>query len=67
MDIDLDPVDRITAGAVGDPGDRVFYLQGRKADQLVTILVEKQQVQLLAASVIEILARTGKEIGRAHV
>jgi uncharacterized repeat protein (TIGR03847 family) len=30
----------------------------------VTILVEKQQVQLLAASVVEILARVGKETGQ---
>ena len=61
--IDLDPVDRITAGAVGEPGDRVFYLQGRKGDHLVTILLEKQQVQLLAASIVEILSRVGKETG----
>jgi uncharacterized repeat protein (TIGR03847 family) len=64
MLIELDPVDRITAGAVGSPGERVFYLQGRRADQLVTLLVEKQQVQLLAASVVEILARVGKETGQ---
>lgn len=63
MLIELDPVERITAGAVGPPGQRVFYLQGRKGDQLVTLLVEKQQVQLLAASVVEILARVGKETG----
>ena len=61
--IELDPVDRITAGAVGEPGDRVFYLQGRRSDLLVTILVEKQQVELLAASLVEILARAGKEVG----
>jgi uncharacterized repeat protein (TIGR03847 family) len=64
MLIELDPVERITAGAVGPPGQRVFYLQGRKGDQLVTLLVEKQQVQLLAASVVEILARVGKETGQ---
>jgi uncharacterized repeat protein (TIGR03847 family) len=63
MLIELNPVERITAGAVGPPGQRVFYLQGRKGDQLVTLLVEKQQVQLLAASVVEILARVGKETG----
>ena len=62
--IELDPVDRITTGAVGPPGERVFYLQGRRSDLLVTILVEKQQVELLAASLVEILARTGKEIGQ---
>jgi uncharacterized repeat protein (TIGR03847 family) len=61
---ELDPVDRITAGAVGEPGSRTFYLQARKDDEVVTILVEKQQVQLLAASVVEILARVGKETGQ---
>jgi uncharacterized repeat protein (TIGR03847 family) len=62
--IELDPVDRITADAVGPPGQRVFYLQGRKGDHLVTVLVEKQQVQLLAASVVEILSRLSKETGQ---
>jgi len=61
MVIELDPVDRITAGAVGEPGARTFFLQGRKGSQLVTLLVEKQQVQLLAASVVEILARVAGE------
>ena len=61
--IELDPVDRITAGAVGEPGQRVFYLQGRQSERLVTILVEKQQVELLSASLVEILARSGKETG----
>ena len=61
--IELDPVDRITAGAVGEPGQRVFYLQGRKGDQLLTVLVEKEQVELLSSSLVEVLARTGKETG----
>jgi uncharacterized repeat protein (TIGR03847 family) len=64
MLIELDPVDRITADAVGPPGGRTFYLQGSKGEDVVTILVEKQQVQLLAASVVEILARVGKETGQ---
>jgi uncharacterized repeat protein (TIGR03847 family) len=62
--IELDPVDRITADAVGPPGERTFFLQARKDDHVVTILVEKQQVQLLAASVVEILARLGVETGQ---
>jgi uncharacterized repeat protein (TIGR03847 family) len=62
--IELDPVERITADAVGPPGERTFYIQGRRQDRLVTILVEKQQVQLLAASVVEILSRVGKETGQ---
>ena len=62
--IELDPVDRITAGAVGEPGERTFFLQGRQSERLVTILVEKQQVELLSASLVEILARSGKETGQ---
>lgn len=62
--IELDPVDRITAGAVGEPGERTFFLQGRQSERLVTIIVEKQQVELLSASLVEILARSGKETGQ---
>jgi uncharacterized repeat protein (TIGR03847 family) len=57
--VDLGPVDRITADAVGEPGDRTFYIQARAGDELVTVIVEKQQVQLLAASVLELLEETG--------
>ena len=61
--MELDPVDRITAGAIGDPGQRAFYLQARKGLDLVTVLVEKQQVELLSASILEILSRVGLETG----
>jgi uncharacterized repeat protein (TIGR03847 family) len=62
--IELDPVDRITADAVGEPGSRAFYIQARQDSRVITVLVEKQQVQLLAASVVEILSRVGKETGQ---
>jgi uncharacterized repeat protein (TIGR03847 family) len=61
--VELDPVDRITADAIGEPGHRTFYLQARRGPQLVTVLVEKQQVELLAASILEILSRVGLETG----
>jgi uncharacterized repeat protein (TIGR03847 family) len=53
--VDLGQVDRITADAVGEPGSRTFYIQARAAGQLVTVVVEKEQVQLLASSVLELL------------
>lgn len=53
--MDLGPVDRITADAVGEPGSRTFYIQARAGAEMVTVIVEKQQVQLLAASVLELL------------
>lgn len=54
-EIDLNPVSHITTGAIGPPGKRVFYLQARKGDELVTLIVEKQQVQSLAVGVEEFL------------
>jgi len=59
--MDLDRVDRITADAIGEPGARIFYLQARRGEDLVTVLVEKEQVQLLAASVLDLLATIGLE------
>lgn len=61
--MDLDRVDRITADAIGEPGARTFYLQARRGNDLVTVLVEKEQVQLLAASVLDLLATIGLETG----
>ena len=49
-------VDRITADAIGEPGMRTFFLQARAGSELVTVIVEKQQVELLANSVLELLA-----------
>jgi uncharacterized repeat protein (TIGR03847 family) len=56
---ELDPVDRVTAAAVGEPGQRSFYLQARKGDVLVSMLLEKQQVALLSAHIEELLDRVG--------
>jgi uncharacterized repeat protein (TIGR03847 family) len=61
--MDLGPVDRITADAIGEPGARTFYLQARGDDELVTVIVEKQQVQLLAASILELLSDVTLETG----
>ncbi|HEY8117478.1 MAG TPA: DUF3090 family protein [Actinomycetota bacterium] len=61
--MDLERVDRITAGAVGEPGERTFFLQAREGDRSITILVEKEQVELLGTSILEILATVGRETG----
>jgi uncharacterized repeat protein (TIGR03847 family) len=55
--IELDPVDALGAGAVGEPGDRAFYLQARAADAQLTVLVEKEQVALLATEAVAFLDR----------
>jgi uncharacterized repeat protein (TIGR03847 family) len=61
--VELEPVDKITAGAVGEPGERTFFVQARIGDRLVTITVEKEQVELLASSILEILATVDEETG----
>ncbi len=53
--LELDPVSQISVDAVGQPGERVFYLQGRKEDQVITLLVEKIQIQTLAIGIEEFL------------
>ncbi len=46
--IDLDDLTSFTAGAVGEPGSRVFYLQARTAAVTVSVKCEKGQVDALA-------------------
>ncbi len=46
---DLVDVDKLTVGAVGEPGRRVFVLQARQASQVVTLKLEKSQTAALAA------------------
>ncbi len=55
FELDLNPVDHITTDAIGQPGKRVFYIQGVKGDQVVTLVVEKIQIQTLALGVEEFL------------
>ena len=52
---DLPSVDACTVGTVGEPGNRVFFVQAWAAATVVTLKVEKQQVQGLAAAMQELL------------
>jgi len=58
---DLNPVTHITAGAIGEPGQRVFYIQARKGSQLVTLLCEKQQVAALALGIEQLLEQLAQK------
>jgi uncharacterized repeat protein (TIGR03847 family) len=65
---ELKPVTSITTGAIGPPGKRVFYLQARKDDELISLIVEKIQVQSLAIGVhrfLEELAKAKPELPAA--
>jgi uncharacterized repeat protein (TIGR03847 family) len=56
-DIELDQIDALAAGAVGEPGQREFYIQARTESTQLTVLVEKEQVALLAAEAVTFLDR----------
>ena len=44
----FDPPDRFVAGTIGQPGNRTFFLQARRAGQVVSVVLEKVQVAVLA-------------------
>src|SRR5699024_6455388 len=46
-----------------EPGDRTFYLQVRQDDQILSVLLEKQQVQILAERIGALLAEVHRRFG----
>jgi uncharacterized repeat protein (TIGR03847 family) len=44
----FDPPDRFVAGTVGRPGQRTFLLQAREGRRIVSVVLEKTQVAVLA-------------------
>ena len=59
--IEFDPVDAIGAGAFGQPGARTFVIQARKGAAMLSVLVEKEQVALLANEAEQFLDRIADE------
>jgi uncharacterized repeat protein (TIGR03847 family) len=53
----LESPDHFTAGAVGLPGQRVFYLQAREKREVVTLKCEKQQVSALGEYMAGLIAK----------
>jgi uncharacterized repeat protein (TIGR03847 family) len=54
-EIDIDPVNHITTDAIGKPGQRVFYLQATKGNEVISLLVEKVQIQTLSVGLEQFL------------
>lgn len=61
IEIEFLPVDHLTTDALGPKGQRVFYLQGTKDDQVVTLITEKFQVQSLAVGVEQFLVEIAEK------
>jgi uncharacterized repeat protein (TIGR03847 family) len=65
--IELDPVDELGTGAVGEPGARAFYIQARGESGQLTVLVEKEQVALLATEAVAFLDRIADQYPEAPI
>ena len=55
IELDLDPITHITTDAIGQPGQRTFYLQVWQENKAYTLLVEKIQIQSLAIGLSQFL------------
>lgn len=58
---DLKPCKRLTVGAIGPAGQRMFYLQGTQARQVVSVLIEKQHAQALAIAIDELISELDEQ------
>src|SRR5437763_7475779 len=58
-----DPPDRFVAGAVGQPGERIFYLQATSSGRVTSVVLEKFQVSLLAERIDELLDEVLRRTG----
>ncbi len=52
--------DRFVAGTVGQPGNRTFFLQAKRGDSVVSVVLEKVQVQVLAERMALLLAEVAR-------
>lgn len=59
----FEPPERFIAGTVGAPGERTFFLQARGGGRLVSVVLEKVQVTLLAEKLEELLAEAHRRFG----
>ena len=63
IDYEYDPVDFVTVGTIGAPGQRVFHLQAKREGDLLTLIIEKEQAETLSTSITSLLEELDKDLG----
>jgi len=58
---ELDPVDQIAVAAVGEPGQRQFFLVARGSGRTLTLSCEKSQIQALLLRLQQMMETQGFE------
>lgn len=59
--IELNPVSHLTVGTIGPPGQRVFYLQGSRGAQTISLTMEKQQARMMGESFVTLIDELDKQ------
>ncbi|MQA13579.1 MAG: DUF3090 family protein [Pseudonocardiaceae bacterium] len=54
---------RFVAGTVGEPGERTFYLQATDEAKVVSVVLEKEQVSVLAERLTALLEEVARRFG----
>lgn len=61
VEIELNPVDFVTIGTIGPKGQRVFHLQAGKEQQLVSLIIEKEQAWALSEAINDLVDDLDKQ------
>jgi len=56
---EFDQLDAFIPGTLGEPGNRVFYLQARQGEQVMSFRVEKEQVVMLGRYLGQLASNMG--------
>lgn len=59
----FDNPERFVVGTVGQPGERTFFLQAKSGNRLISVALEKEQVNLLADRMSELLDQVSQVEG----
>ncbi|MFA9446954.1 DUF3090 family protein [Egicoccus sp. AB-alg6-2] len=57
IDVELTDPHHVTVGTIGEPGNRTFFVQAQDERELVTLVLEKQQVAGIGDLLAQLLAR----------
>jgi uncharacterized repeat protein (TIGR03847 family) len=52
----LEP-DRFVSGTIGEPGERIFFLQVKSGKNITSVIVEKSQVAILSERIDTLLTQ----------
>ncbi len=55
----LGRVDFVTVGTVGEPGQRVFYLQAGQGDMVISLIIEREHAIALSVGIYQLLEQIG--------